>query len=69
MGRILDGLRDAIAGRFTKVTRVAVNGKPARPMTPAEEAAFDKAFGQMSKAFDGLSEAVDEVAKTKKDRP
>lgn len=44
--------------RVTIIETYTINGQP---MTPAERAAFDAAFGTMGKAFEQMGEAFDLV--------
>lgn len=67
MSKILDGLRDAVAGRFSRVTvishrKITINGVE-RDMTPEEIAKFHGVFSEMDKAFDGLSRAFRDAKK------
>ncbi len=58
--KIIDGLKDVLAGRVTRISVVYVNGER-RLMTEAEEAAMDKGFARVSDAFDQMSGAMDEM--------
>lgn len=69
--RIIKGLKDALSGRIVRVTRVYVSDA-GRPMTPAEERAFDdvsagmdRVFGAMDQTFRAVDRLCDEVGKTK----
>lgn len=64
VNKIIQGLRDALAGRFGRVTivrRVTRTSTSSRPMTPAEEAAFDKAFAETDKAFRAMGDAFNSI--------
>lgn len=55
--KILRGLKEAITGRFARVSRIVVENGETRPMTDAEAAAFDKGFAAMGAAFDEMGRA------------
>lgn len=57
--RIIEGMRDAVAGRVERVTVIHTS----RQMTDAEAASFNKAFDQMDVAMDEMGKAMDALFK------